>query len=187
MLEWFVSSAILLAVLIALHYLLRGKVSPKLQYALWALALVRLLLPFSVGQSYASVENLVPETQHYVLYTAPRTAPAPEASAPSQPQQAAQPPVQVLPAREAAETQKAVRGGSVLDLKTVLTVVWAVGAAGVLLAGADGYRTGTAAYADAGLHTHTGRGAAYNAQMAGAIRAAGLPVRFITPSEYERA
>ena len=71
MLEWFVSSAILLAVLIALHYLLRGKVSPKLQYALWALALVRLLLPFSVGQSAASVENLVPETQHYVLYTAP--------------------------------------------------------------------------------------------------------------------
>ena len=133
MLEWFVSSAILLSVLIALHYLLRGRVSPKLQYALWALALVRLLLPLSVGQSAASVENLVPETQHYVLYTAPRTAPAPEASAPSQPQQTAQPPVQVLPAREAAETQKAVRGGSVLDLKTVLTVVWAVGAAGVLL------------------------------------------------------
>ena len=56
-----------------------------------------------------------------------------------------------------------------------------------LLAGADGYKAGTAAYADAGLHTHTGRGAAYNAQMAGAIRAAGLPVEFITPSEYERA
>ena len=61
------------------------------------------------------------------------------------------------------------------------------GAAKVLLAGADGYRPGTAAYADEGLHTHTGRGAAYNAQMAGAIRAAGLPVEFITPSEYERA
>ena len=133
MLEWFISSAILLAVLIALHYLLRGRVSPKLQYALWAIALVRLLLPFSVGQSYASVENLVPETQHYVLYTAPRTAPEPEASAPSQPQQAAQPPVQVLPAREAVETQKAVRGGSVLDLKTALTIIWAVGAAGVLV------------------------------------------------------
>ena len=61
------------------------------------------------------------------------------------------------------------------------------GAARVLLAGADGYKAGMAAYADAGLHTHTGRGAAYNAQMAGAIRAAGLPVAFITPSEYERA
>ena len=75
-------------------------------------------------------------------------------------------------------------GNSVLML---LRLLRQCGAAGVLLAGADGYRTGTAAYADAGLHTHTGRGAAYNAQMAGAIRAAGLPVRFITPSEYERA
>ena len=54
-------------------------------------------------------------------------------------------------------------------------------------AGRHSPELGTAAYADAGLHTHTGRGAAYNAQMAGAIRAAGLPVRFITPSEYERA
>ena len=133
MLEWFVSSAILLAVLIALHYLLRGRVSPKLQYALWALALVRLLLPFSVGQSAASVENLVPETQHYVLYTAPRTTSESQASAPSQPQQTAQPPVQVLPAREAAETQKSVRGGSVLELKTILTIIWAIGAAGVLV------------------------------------------------------
>lgn len=75
-------------------------------------------------------------------------------------------------------------GNSVLMLLRLLRLC---GAAEVLLAGADGYKAGTAAYADAGLHTHTGRGAAYNAQMAGAIRAAGLPVRFITPSEYERA
>ena len=75
-------------------------------------------------------------------------------------------------------------GNSVLML---LRLLRQCGAARVLLAGADGYRPGTAAYADEGLHTHTGRGAAYNAQMAGAIRAAGLPVEFITPSEYERA
>ena len=74
-------------------------------------------------------------------------------------------------------------GNSVLML---LRLLRQCGAARVLLAGADGYRPGTAAYADEGLHTHTGRGAAYNAQMAGAIRAAGLPVEFITPSEYER-
>ena len=59
------------------------------------------------------------------------------------------------------------------------------GAKQVLLAGADGYRPDAPAYADASLHTHTGRGAAYNAAMAGAIRAAGVPVRFLTPSEYE--
>ena len=75
-------------------------------------------------------------------------------------------------------------GNSVLMLLRLLRLC---NAAEVLLAGADGYRPGTAAYADTGLHTHTGRGAAYNAQLAGAIRAAGLPVRFITPSEYERA
>ena len=75
-------------------------------------------------------------------------------------------------------------GNSVLML---LRLLRQCGAARVLLAGADGYRPGAAAYADEGLHTHTGRGAAYNAQMAGAIRAAGLPVEFITPSEYERA
>lgn len=132
MTEWFVSSAVLAALLIALHYLLRGRVSPKLQYALWVLLLVRLLVPVSIGQTEASVENLVPQTQHYVLYTVPRTTPK-EASAPAQTQQPAQLPVQVLPAREAAETQKTVRGGSVLDLKTVLTVLWAAGAAGVLL------------------------------------------------------
>ena len=75
-------------------------------------------------------------------------------------------------------------GNSVLMLLRLLRLC---GAAEVLLAGADGYRPGYPAYADAGLHTHTGRGAAYNAQVAGAIRAAGLPVRFLTPSEYERA
>ena len=75
---------------------------------------------------------------------------------------------------------------SATDAQGGNSVLSQCGAARGLLAGADGYRPGTAAYADEGLHTHTGRGAAYNAQMAGAIRAAGLPVEFITPSEYER-
>ena len=74
-------------------------------------------------------------------------------------------------------------GNSVLMLLRLLRLC---GAAGVLLAGADGYRSDRPAYADAALHTHTGRGAAYNARMAAAIRAAGLPVAFVTPSEYEQ-
>ena len=74
-------------------------------------------------------------------------------------------------------------GNSVLMLLRLLRLC---GAAEVLLAGADGYRSDRPAYADAALHTHTGRGAAYNARMAAAIRAAGLPVTFVTPSEYEQ-
>ena len=77
----------------------------------------------------------------------------------------------------------AVGANSVVMLLRLLA---ACGAARVLLAGADGYRAGTPAYADDTLHAHTGRGADFNAAMAGAIRAAGLPVTFITPSEYEK-
>lgn len=74
-------------------------------------------------------------------------------------------------------------GNSVLMLLRLLRLC---GAAKVLLAGADGYRPGERAYADDRLHTHTGRGAAYNTAMAGAIRACGMPVEFLTPSEYEK-
>lgn len=76
MIEWFISSAALLAIMIALHYFLRERVSARLQYALWALVLVRLLLPVSVGKSAVSVENLVPETRHTVLYTRDQNAAA---------------------------------------------------------------------------------------------------------------
>lgn len=76
-------------------------------------------------------------------------------------------------------------GNSVLMLLRLLRLC---GAAGVTLAGADGYGSG-AAYADSRLHTHTGRGEAYNRQMAGAIaaiRQGGLPVTFLTPSAYDQ-
>ncbi|MGN0974771.1 MAG: aldolase catalytic domain-containing protein [Gemmiger sp.] len=75
-------------------------------------------------------------------------------------------------------------GNSVVMLLRLLS---ACGAKEVLLAGADGYREGAAAYVDNSLHTHTARGPAFNHAMAQAIRSAGLPVRFVTPSEYERA
>ena len=44
MLEWVVSGSVLIAVVIALHFALRGKISLRLQYGMWALVLVRLLL-----------------------------------------------------------------------------------------------------------------------------------------------
>ena len=75
-------------------------------------------------------------------------------------------------------------GNSMLMLLRLLRLC---DAAKVKLAGADGYRPGTAAYADAGLHTHTGRGESYNQQVAGAMRTVGLPIEFLTPSEYEGA
>lgn len=57
MIEWIVTSSILIAAIITLRYLLKGEISLRLQYALWGLVLLRLLIPFSVGSSSLSVMN----------------------------------------------------------------------------------------------------------------------------------
>ena len=45
MLEILISSTVLILALTALRFFLRGKLNPRLQYALWLLAALRLLLP----------------------------------------------------------------------------------------------------------------------------------------------
>lgn len=61
MTEWIITSSVLILTIFALRFLLRGKISLKLQYALWLLVAMRLLLPFSLFESPASVMNAVPE------------------------------------------------------------------------------------------------------------------------------
>ena len=59
MIEWVVSSCILILAVIALRYLLRGRISLRLLYALWLLVLARLLLPVSFGSTDISVMSVV--------------------------------------------------------------------------------------------------------------------------------
>ena len=61
MIEWIVTSSILIVIVIALRYILRGRISPRILYALWALVLVRLLVPVSFGKTGVSVLNALPE------------------------------------------------------------------------------------------------------------------------------
>ena len=49
MAEWIISSSALILAVVLLRRVLRGRLSPRLQYALWALVLVRLLVPLNVG------------------------------------------------------------------------------------------------------------------------------------------
>ena len=58
MVEWIVSSSVLIAVVILLRFVLKGKINLRLQYALWALVLMRLLVPVSFGDTALSVGNL---------------------------------------------------------------------------------------------------------------------------------
>ena len=56
--EWILSSSILILIVIGLRTLFKGKISLRLQYAIWGLVLLRLLLPVNFGSSSISVENL---------------------------------------------------------------------------------------------------------------------------------
>lgn len=58
MVEWIVSSSVLIAAVMVLRFILKGKISLRLQYALWALVLIRLLVPVSFGGTPLSVENV---------------------------------------------------------------------------------------------------------------------------------
>ena len=53
MLEWIASSCALILAVLLLRRLLRGRIGPVLQYALWLLVLARLLLPVSFGEPRA--------------------------------------------------------------------------------------------------------------------------------------
>ena len=67
MTEWIVTSSVLIAAVTALRYLLRGRISLRLQYALWAVVLLRLLLPVQLGQTSFSVLNAVEESTELQL------------------------------------------------------------------------------------------------------------------------
>lgn len=58
MIEWILSSTAVILIVIALLGLLKGKIRPILQYSLWAVVLVRLLIPFNFFETGISVQNL---------------------------------------------------------------------------------------------------------------------------------
>ena len=66
MIETIITSSVLILIIIALRYLLRGHISSQLQYALWMLAAIRLLLPFPLFENPVSVMNILPNTQTFV-------------------------------------------------------------------------------------------------------------------------
>jgi len=56
--EWIVSSSVLILIIIALRHVLKGKIDLRLQYALWVIVLLRLVIPVSFVESSVSVMNI---------------------------------------------------------------------------------------------------------------------------------
>lgn len=63
MINWIISSSVLIIVVICLRTFFKGKIRLCFQYALWLLVAVRLLVPLSFGSSAISVQNV---TNHVV-------------------------------------------------------------------------------------------------------------------------
>ena len=79
MTEVLVSSTVLILALAALRLLLRGRIDPRLQYALWLLAALRLLLPVPLVSSPVSVMNAAADVPAAVQrLTAPEDRRAPQ-------------------------------------------------------------------------------------------------------------
>ncbi|MBR2879140.1 MAG: peptidase, M56 family protein, partial [Oscillospiraceae bacterium] len=59
MIEWIISSSLLILAVIALRSVFNGKIRPLFQYALWGIVLLRLLIPFSFFESSFSIMNVL--------------------------------------------------------------------------------------------------------------------------------
>ena len=57
MTNWIISSSVLIILLMLVRLVFREKMSQRLRYALWLLVLIRLLVPFSLGETEISIDN----------------------------------------------------------------------------------------------------------------------------------
>lgn len=64
MTAWIISSSVLILGILILRRVLRGKISLRLQYALWLVVLIRLLCPLNFFESSLSVQNAVQSVQN---------------------------------------------------------------------------------------------------------------------------
>ncbi|MBE6981809.1 MAG: M56 family metallopeptidase [Ruminococcaceae bacterium] len=60
MIEWIVTSSILICVVLLLRFLFRGRIGVRFQYGLWLLVLIRLLVPLNIPAP-SSVMNALPK------------------------------------------------------------------------------------------------------------------------------
>ena len=62
MLNWFLSTSVLIAVILLLRRVLRDKIDPRLTYALWLLVALRILIPVSLFPAPLSVSSLAEDS-----------------------------------------------------------------------------------------------------------------------------
>lgn len=72
LLQWFVTSSVLILAVLALRRLLGGRISPRVKYALWGVVLLRLLVPFQIPMpNLPTAADLTPEPTSLTQTTIP--------------------------------------------------------------------------------------------------------------------
>lgn len=134
MIGWIVTSSVLIAVVLALRTALKGHISLRLQYALWLLVLVRLLVPVNPLSSALSVMNAVPPESLSLVSVAPANSSPSEMAVQSgtEPQTAVHEslPTSAIPSNAGLGTHSAPK----LTAKSVLIPVWLTGVLAVTAA-----------------------------------------------------
>lgn len=123
--EILLTSSVLILALTALRFALQGRICSRLQYALWLLAALRLLVPVSIGTSPVSVLGAAEAIPAYVeARQSAGDAPAADENTPFPV------PVQDLPMEALYPPQTALPEPAPPAPETVLRWVWLGGAAG---------------------------------------------------------
>lgn len=128
--EVLLTSSVLILALTALRFALRGRICSRLQYALWLLAALRLLVPVSIGTSPVSVLGAAEAIPAYVeARQSAGDAPAADENTPF-PVPAQDLPMEALYPPQTALPEPALPEPALPALETILRWVWLGGAAG---------------------------------------------------------
>ena len=115
MIEVLITSSVLIAVISVLRQALRGRIRPGLQYALWGLVLLRLLVPVSWFQSPVSVAGAMePAIEEVADFSSRPISELPEFFDPAPP--------------EVAVTEPETSFWSEISLKSLAVGIWIAGA-----------------------------------------------------------
>ena len=129
MTEWIVSSSVLILIVIGFRAVLKGRISLRLQYAIWGLVLLRLLIPFSIGSAAFSVANFANRGEALSVVT--QTAKPQENIQVDRPVQHPQAQPGEMPSQNVMQNAPVTDEGRFEPGPNVIYVIWAVGIAAV--------------------------------------------------------
>lgn len=141
MIEILITSSVLICVVALIRLVFKGRISRRMQYGLWAIVALRLLIPFSFGHSGISILNAAPEgrmdTEIIVWHMDDNSAQASGlADVEGRPDGGAagfqggyRQDTEVEGGTSQMETGREVTGGRFVTLGDVLRAVWLFGAA----------------------------------------------------------